>query len=101
MCPRNQQGSTPLDVQRRMNAQPQTVSLLQRLQEDERRRKEAARLGSGRRLLLRLRWLASDVTSDMGWKVVMVIVVVLFVLAWQLTVSLHGQSPFGPYPYTG
>ena len=92
---RNHQGSTPLDLLQRMHTDSVgAVTLLQQLQEDEQRRNNVARVGIVDRLVHSFRWLVNDVLRDLGWKTALIVVAILLIVAWQVTVYLHGQSPF-------
>ena len=97
---RNKQGSTPLDILKRMQVDSSTTALLQHLQEEERRRVEGvATAGAWEKLPRSLRWIFRDVARELGWRVMLLVVIILCFVAWQLTVYLHGQSPFYPKAY--
>lgn len=90
---RNKQGSSPLDILKRMHADPGVTTLLQHLQEEELGRTEDATTAWERFSQL-LRWAFRDVVRELGWRVTLLVVAVLCLAAWQLTVYLHGKSPF-------
>jgi len=90
---RNKQGSTPLDILKRMHADRGVTALLQHLQEEELRR-TGGMATAWERLSRSLRWTFRDVVRELGWKVTLFVVVVICFAAWQLTVYLHGKSPF-------
>ena len=97
---RNKQGSTPLDILKRMQVDSSTTTLLQHLQEEEQRRVGGVATGRAWEKLPRsLRWIFRDVTRELGWRVMLLVAIILCFVAWQLTVYLHGQSPFYPKAY--
>lgn len=91
---RNKQGSTALDTLRRMHADHDTMAVLQRLQEREQWWQDVERRSLWQRLLHYLKWQMEIVVRDLGWRTVLLILLVICVVSWQVTMYLHGRSPF-------
>ena len=93
LFPRNKQGSTALDILQRMNTNPAAATLLQQLQEEELEQAEMAGMNSFQKALHTLKLVASDALRDLGWKVTLIVFILIIIIAWQFAVYLHGQSP--------
>ena len=77
-----------------MNADTAAIAMLQHLEEDEQRRLTLNGMGTFAKLAYGLKWMTGDVVRDLGWKLTLIAVILICVIAWQVTVYLHGQSPF-------
>ena len=77
-----------------VDADAAAVAMLRQLEEDEQRRLALNGMGTVAKLAYGLKWMTGDVIRDLGWKLALFVVILICVIAWQVTVYLHGQSPF-------
>lgn len=90
---RNRAGKTALECAQQRDADNQNVATLRRLELREQRHSEVQHCGRISKTVHHLKWFISDTFNEIGWKVFVVVVVVTGLVAWQLTVYIHGINP--------
>ena len=90
---RNKAGETALEHARRTGASSDILNILRQLEVQEERRRRVKHMGLPRRTACHVRWFITDIVHQLGWKVTLTVVIVITLIAWQLTVHYHGVNP--------
>ena len=89
----NKAGRTALECAQERNASTDLLKTLHQLELKERRLSRVKDYGRLTKTVYRLKWFIGDIIQHIGWKATILVVIVIVIIAWTLTVYIHGVNP--------